>query len=109
MSLTGLVCVAAGFVAGFVACLVAWGISDRRPGRVDQVRKHLADLGLARMAGLPEPTDAEAEAMIAAAVLAEHAVFAFPTLALGAALLRTRRRAEPPADFPVGNSPPDCG
>jgi len=109
MSLGGLACVAAGFAAGFAACLVAWGVSGRAGG-VDPLRRPLAEIGLARMRGLPEPTDAEVEAMVAAAVQAPPgAPFAWWTLALAAALLRAHRRSVPGPPVFVDNSPPHCG
>jgi len=109
MTLGGLVCLAAGIVVGFAACLVAWGVSGR-VGGVDPLRRPLAEIGLARMRGLPEPTDAEVEAMVAAAVqAAPGAPFAWWTLALAGALLRARRGSVPGPPVFVDNSPPDCG
>jgi len=109
MNLGSLAYLAAGFAAGFAACLAVWGVSGRAGG-VDPVRRPLAEIGLVRMRGLPEPTDAEVEAMLAAAVQAPPGTaFAWWTLALAGALLRARRGSVPGPPVFVDNSPPDCG
>jgi len=109
MTLGGLVCLAAGFAVGFAACLIVWGLGGLAGG-VDPLRRPLAEIGLARMRGLPEPTDEEVEAMLAAAVLAPMgAPFAWWTLALAAALLRARRGPVPGPPVSVENSASDCG
>lgn len=91
----------AGHVVMAVTALTAgialgWRLGRRPLWRRDQVTEALADLAVRRFADLPEPTDAEVRAMMTAAQWAgERTPLAYNVLALGAALLRTRRAAQP--------------
>lgn len=72
---------------------VGYGLATGR--RRDLLAEALAARARDRTEGLPEPTDEEVRQMVAAAMLAqEETPFAYPTLALGTALLRRRGAGE---------------
>ena len=96
----GFVC---GVAAGFTGCLVLWALSGRRRNTRDLVRERVFFFAQEKGGDLPEPDDAQVREMMVDARIAptSRAPYVGYVLALGAALLKCRRRDDDkPADPP---------